>query len=333
MNYLAGKKILFICPSFFGYEHEIELGLKRMGARVDFYDERPFKTSFGKILNRIDFKFFINKKIKKYYSAILDRDELIGYDFLFVVAPETIPVDFLTALRSKNNKIKTILYLWDSIKNKNASKLIDSFDKVFTFDEADVVFSDNIEFLPLFYIDNYDKNNAVNDVAVYDFAFIGTAHSGRYNIVNKIVDGFDKEKCYLYFFSPSRMVFFLKKIFTKELHGISFNNISFKSMKSKDVIEVLARSKVVIDIEHPDQNGLTMRTIEMLGMQKKIITTNENVKRYDFYNPNNILVVDRESPNVKVDFLQSDYQSVDENIRNKYSLSTWLCNIFSSFNY
>lgn len=332
MNDLAGKKILFICPRFFGYEREIERELINLGACVDFYDERPFKSSVEKILNRLNLKFSINNKINNYYSDVLQRTVEIDYDYLFVIAPETMTPGFLKELKLKNKKIKTILYLWDSIKNKkNVSNIIEHFDKVFTFDRSDLAVNEKIAFLPLFYIAAYsNKGNACNNNR-YNLAFIGTAHSGRFNIVNAISKtvSIENTRDFLFFFSPSKLVFFLKKLLTNELNGLSIKNISFKPMTPSDVYSVLANSNIVIDIEHPGQNGLTMRTIEMLGMQKKLITTNKNVVDYDFYNPSNILVIDRSYPHIPADFLESSYQPVDETIRHKYCISAWLTYIFS----
>jgi|GEM_PF-6099694 len=50
MNPFEGKKILFIALKFFGYEKEIEQALLRMGAQVDFYDDRPKNTFVYKAL-------------------------------------------------------------------------------------------------------------------------------------------------------------------------------------------------------------------------------------------------------------------------------------------
>lgn len=331
MNDLSGKKILFICPRFFGYEREIELELINLGAKVDYFNERPFESSIAKILNRLNFKAAIKKSIEYHYSNIIQKSASVNYDYLFVVAPETMTTDFIKEIKENNKKIKTVLYLWDSIKNKkNAFDLIGHFDKVLTFDKTDSLINSKIEFLPLFYIDAYaQKYNQSRDI--YQLAFIGTAHSGRYNLVKKIIDdlGMKKNENYLFYFSPSKLLFILKKIFTNELNGISFKDISFNSMTSKEITSILADTNVVIDIEHPSQNGLTMRTIEMLGMQKKLITTNKNVADYDFYNKNNIIIVDRNNPQVDPAFIHSQYQHVDKEILEKYRLSTWLINLLS----
>lgn len=332
MNDLAGKKVLFICPRFFGYEHEIKCGLAKLGAQVDYYDERPFNSSIAKILNRLNFKTVIKKSIEDYYSDIFQNAVVADYDYLLVVAPETITADFIKNIKLNNTKIKTVLYLWDSIKNKkNASDLIEYFDKVVTFDKADSLMDSRISFLPLFYIDAYTKSLNKSKDYSYQFAFIGTAHSGRYKLVTTIADSLEMKKTsnYLFYYSPGRLFFLLKKLFTNELNGISLKDISFKSMTSEEIISVLADTKVVIDIEHPNQNGLTMRTIEMVGMQKKLITTNKNVMEYDFYHPNNILVVDREKPHINISFIHSEYHHIDDAIREKYSLSSWLINLLS----
>jgi hypothetical protein len=332
MSELAGKKVLFICPRFFGYEHEIKCGLTRLGAHVDYYDERPFNSSISKILNRLNFKTLIKKKIESYYSDVLRNAVAVDYDHLLVVAPETITADFIKKIKFDNPKIKTTLYLWDSMKNKkNASNLIGYFDKVVTFDKADSLMDSRVSFLPLFYIDAYAKDLNKSKDYSYLLAFIGTAHSGRFKLVTTIADslGMKKTSNYFFYYSPSKLLFLLKKLFTDELNGLSFNDISFKSMTSEEIISVLADAKVVIDIEHPNQNGLTMRTIEMLGMQKKLITTNRAVMKYDFYNPNNILVVDRENPRVDVSFIHSEYSCIDDDILCKYSLSSWLISLLS----
>jgi len=330
MNELTGKKVLFICPSFFGYEKEIEGELRLLGATVDFYDERPFRSSILKIINRLDFKKLIRNKINHYYNSILVMANIKKYDILFVVNPETMPIDFIRNLKGVCCNIHAVLYLWDSIKNKkNAIPLIGEFDRVFTFDKNDVEFNERINFLPLFYTRTYDRRN-YNDSCVHgpnnNATFVGTAHSDRFSLVNKIIYQLPASSFnnFIFLYCPSKLLFCLKKIFSNELKGVSFSDISFKSMDSNGIASVLMSSLFVIDIEHPNQNGLTMRTIEMLGMQKKLITTNKNIIEYDFYNPQNICIVDRYEPKIREGFINSKYEPTETSTLDKYSLHNWL---------
>ena len=82
-------------------------------------------------------------------------------------------------------------------------------------------------------------------------------------------------------------------------------------------------------MQHPKQTGLTMRTIETLGAKKKLITTNPHVKEYDFYRPENILIVDRYNPVITKEFLDAPWKEIPENIYKKYSISSWLNSIFA----
>ena len=41
----------------------------------------------------------------------------------------------------------------------------------------------------------------------------------------------------------------------------------------------------VLDIEHPKQVGLTMRTFEVLASGRKLITTNRSIINHEFYDP------------------------------------------------
>ena len=99
-------------------------------------------------------------------------------------------------------------------------------------------------------------------------------------------------------------------------------------MSQDKIIEIFDNSKVVLDINHPLQFGLTMRTIECIGAEKKLITTNKNIKDYDFYNPNNILIIDRENINIDMSFFEKEYQTLPDELYKKYSLTNWLRNIF-----
>ncbi len=87
------------------------------------------------------------------------------------------------------------------------------------------------------------------------------------------------------------------------MRDAKIDDFSFTSLSQEETLDIISQSKVVVDIEHPGQVGLTMRTLEMLGCQKKLITTNKSVREYDFYNEDNILVVERNNIKLNKSFL------------------------------
>ncbi|WP_394153211.1 hypothetical protein [Vibrio maritimus] len=58
-------------------------------------------------------------------------------------------------------------------------------------------------------------------------------------------------------------------------------------------LQYVNRSKVILDIVQEGQKGLTMRVIEALVAEKKLITNNVSVKDFDFYNESQFMVLHR----------------------------------------
>jgi hypothetical protein len=73
-----------------------------------------------------------------------------------------------------------------------------------------------------------------------------------------------------------------------------------------------------------------MRTFEALGSGRKLITTNKNILNYPFYNPNNILVIDRDQFNFNEDFFNLNYLNYDETFYSEMSINGWLEFIFKN---
>lgn len=321
---LKDKKIAVFCPAFFGYDNDIKNTLEKAGAKVSLLDERVFTNTLGRALVRLGFHRLINSYIDDFYSENL-VNKAKEIDYILLVNPETVSVDILEKARKVNPQIKIITYMWDSFRNKPYSKkYIDISCSFFTFDPSDAK-ENNIDFLPLFYVKEYDGLDV--KPIMYDFSFVGTAHSERFRSVSNITKGSDAK--FLFFYCPSYMVFLFKKYLKGELQGLKLSDVSFSSMSRTEVVSLVEKTNTIIDICHPDQIGLTMRTIEMLGAEKKIITTNSQVLSYDFYHPNNILYVDgKTSPETINEFVDVPYSPLECELRNKYSINSWIESLF-----
>lgn len=328
-NSLYGKKILFFSPKFFDYEIEIKNKLREMGAIVDFYDERMNPSSITKIIIRLN-KKIISNKIEKYYFGIINNIKNKKYDYVLFISPETITSKIMNNLKKVQNEAKFILYMYDSLKNKkNAVPLLKYFDSIFSFDKDDCQVNRNINFRPLFFLDDYSKTSVVDNFN-YDLCFIGTGHSDRYRVAKKIENNLKKleKKMYIYIYFPSIVLFLFKSFFDKVYKEFEKKDVGFKSLKKDEIIELYSKSKVVLDIQHPNQKGLTMRTIETIGSRKKLITTNSDISEYNFYRSENICVIDRNNPIIPMDFFQTDYIDIDETVYMEYSLGQWIREIF-----
>jgi len=229
MNLLSNKKILFIAPKFFGYEKEIIRKLTELGAEVDYFDERPENSFFMKTFIRLNLKKLINQKINHYYESILRKINSKTYDFVFFIVPETIRINHLKKLKQIQPSSKFILYMWDSIKNKkNVIDLIEYFDKIYTFDREDLNLFNNIEFMPLFYIDDYKKIGSNNNYK-YDLCFIGTAHSDRYKLLSEIQKQSMRMglNTFYFLYLSNKRIFWFKKLFDSKFRKAKIDEFSF----------------------------------------------------------------------------------------------------------
>ncbi|MGL5570611.1 hypothetical protein [Cetobacterium sp.] len=331
MEKFINKKILFFAPRFFNYEIEIKKKLEQLGAQVDFYDERMNPSNLDKVIIRLK-KKLLAKKIVNYYYNIINESKNKEYDYVFFLSPETITKELLQELKRNQKNAKYIIYMYDSIKNKkNAREILDEFDSHFSFDKNDCEIDSRFKFRPLFYLDEYSKFTEKTCDKKYDISFIGTVHSDRYGVIKSI-----KEQAILnglnvnfFMYFPSKVMYLIKKMFDKSYKNTEIKDFSFASISKEKVLDIISNSKIILDIQHPKQVGLTMRTIEMLGMKKKLITTNKNIKEYDFYNSDNIKIIDRNNPILDLDFIRNDYVEINADIYKKYSIGSWLEEIFS----
>jgi hypothetical protein len=328
MQKLLGKRILFIGPRFFGYEHDIANELRNQGAEVDFLPDRPFTSPILKALMRVRRELVLPFS-DKYFLDSLKPVQQKQYDLVFAVQGEGLSVKTLAILRALYPNARFVWYLWDSLRNKKSLiPNLSCFDECYTFDSADAMFY-GMKFRPLFFSPGFMRD--VDLVAKYQLSFIGTAHSDRFKIVSNIKNVLSPQtNCYWYLYLQAPWVFWAKKLTNSTYINSSISSFSFTPMSKKDVQQVFFDSFAILDIEHPQQTGLTMRTFETMGARKKLVTTNALVKNADFYNPDNIFVIERNKPpSIPDSFFSNPYVPLSASLYKKYSLQGWLTDVLS----
>ena len=213
---LQSKKILLFSVSFFNYEKIIAERLKELGADVDFYDERPSNSIFVKGLIRLKRDLY-KVQIDKYYKRILHEIKNKRYDYFLLIKGEVVPDFFIEELKALNPNIIMIYYNYDSFKNNpNARSILKYFDKKFSFDKKDAI-EYKINFRPLFFSNEYEEIRNFQTNSQFESMFIGTAHTDRYLISEKVKSWCDSNnfRSFAYYYSPSKYVFHFKRIFDK----------------------------------------------------------------------------------------------------------------------
>ena len=323
---LKNKKILLLYARFFGYDVIVKEKLQSYGAHVDLFDARANINSVEKAIRRINPSFYF-KKQRRFHENIQKMNGGIDYDFIF--SNDVLDVEILEQYRTLFPSATFVLYIDDSVKNmRGVEKTFRYYDRVLTFDKKDSV-EYNIAFRPLFYSDLFKEQGNLECENEYDISFVGTCHSDRINIISYIKNKFPQYSCYFFCYMQSWFMYYYHWLREKEYRQVEKNFFNFKSLSMMKVAEVMGKSRCVLDIQHPGQTGLTMRTIETIGARKKLITTNPDVLDYDFFCKENVLLINRKNPIIDEAFIECKYQPLTDEMYEKYSIDGWIKEVFT----
>jgi hypothetical protein len=239
------------------------------------------------------------------------------FDYTLVIRPDKFSLKVLEAVKIKSKKM--IAYQWDGLSRfPEVTETIDFFDEFYVFDKNDIESnSKKLSYTTNFYFDCY--NNLFKNEIKYDVYFIGSYDSRTQDLIRMCVEleSMGLKINVLLATSPK-----------KHLKKYKFITFLKKSLTYYENLEILSQSKIIIDLAHKElHTGLSFRAFESVGYNKKMITTNKTVKTMDFYNPQNIFVFDDDRIDL-IEFVKSEYISIPETIKNKYSFSNWFNYMF-----
>jgi hypothetical protein len=118
----------------------------------------------------------------------------------------------------------------------------------------------------------------------------------------------------------------LAQIFKKENADIlTFRR---KNISQKNLPDLYKNTKAILDLQRENQTGLSFRIFEAMALEKKFVTDNEKIESYDFYNPQNILILNKDFSNVEKSFFGTEYQKLPQDIYEKYTLDHWIKTVF-----
>lgn len=275
--------------------------------------EYKYKNLSQRLKNLI-FKTFLKKNLKTKFQSKDKLKELTNksFDKALIIRPDLL---HNTVLKEINKITKTSIALyWDSFSKIPEQVLtLDYFHLKFSFDKNDCELY-NLKINHNFYI----KSQTVVKPN-YDAVYFGS-YDKRLEDLNKILNALSCT-------NKNVKAFIFKKrgkIVNKNPLISIFNN----KTPFSEAIKYTEMTNVVIDLAHKNQIGLSMRPFEALGLNKKLITTNKEILNTDFYNPNNILLIDNvdkiQIPDV---FFTTPFQEIDSKIKEKYHIKNWLKNI------
>lgn len=314
---ILNKNILFIAPQFFGYANIIRKRLQEYGGNIDLFYELPVDY-FSKLLLQTPLR---HKVIDRYYEKIAKKLKK-SYDSIFVIKGLYIPINFYSLLKDRFPNAEFIQYHWDDIDlYPKIKQTFGYFDRIYTYNILDHE-KYNLIFRPFFYDESLVGGESHEKEI--DLFFIGSYTKPRMNFILRFFSLIPtKQICSVKYFYINVFTFLQERLPLKYCNVFCYSKLPYGAM-----MDYLCRAKTTLDVPYSPQQGLTTRSFEALGCKTKIITTNKNIVKYDFYNEANICIVDYDSPFVDINWIQKPYKEYSASILQKYTLEKWLEDIF-----
>lgn len=206
-------------------------------------------------------------------------------------------------------------YQWDGMSRfPKIKELVSLFDKFYIFDKKDLNQKHITYPTTNFYFDCYE-NDFKSIIPKYDAFYIGSYD----NRIKKLI-----EICEFLHSYGLKLNIVLLCTPKKNLKKYPYITFIKKPFSYYDNIKMVNNSKMIIDIHHEKiHTGLSFRPFEALGYDKKIITSNKNIKNYDFYDAKNVFVIEN-NPDEFKNFLNQKYTVANLDIKTKYGFTNWI---------
>lgn len=314
-------KMLLVGMGFHLYEDEIKKEFVRQGCFVDFcLDATHAILRTGRCLG----KRIHETLLKAYQNQLLQQIVNKDYDFVLVIVGRYLSREFLEQLKKLKPDMRLILYLWDDVNRvRNFKEVRSCYDVIYSFNDVDVQ-TYHLKFLPLFYLNRYVMHGHTQRPATYELFSAMTDYSDRYDVVKSILKS-NPNLSMKIFFATGNLKYIRRNIHFWDVRSLKAKGICFSrtDIRSDKLLRGIKNAKALLDIPFLGQEGLTIRTMESIAANKKLITTNENVKKYDLYHPDNVLVIHRSHPVIDQEWLQRPFKKLDRSVYDKYSVSQW----------
>ena len=318
-------KICVISFDFWGYDAHIVETLKEKGIEANHIKIGAVSyENFGERLTNFFSKVFLGKNLKyqKRQKFVIEQLDKLGHqDQILVLNADTFDHSTLEYMKKSTNRFITFLY--DNLDRCPVQDKLHFFDKIYSFDDKDIEKHGferltNYNYLPFLSQENQNPSEDALYITSYDKKRIK-----QLEILSRKFEEL-RLKFDLYVIGKKSWKNQLMKPFSK-------NKIVFtrKRINHENLPEFYKRTKVILDLMRENQYGLSFRVFEAMALEKKIITDNEKIKNYDFYNPNNILVLNKDFSNITKEFFETPYQSLPEGIYKKYTLEKWVERVFN----
>ena len=254
-------------------------------------------------------------KIKRFFKlCFIPKKAVEGFDII-VIFDNMILVPFLKLKANWHTRI--IYWRWNILTEAEAHKLwyVKPFCELWTFDEFDSKkygMNLNNQFYGII------PQRELPAPKYIKRAFCVCVDKGRYEELGEIRKLLIKYNVIC--------DFILVKEKNKNYNPCDSEWIKDEGISYSEFVERTINSDLVVDLVQHSQVGITVRVLEALFYNKKLITNNIAVKQYPFYNPSNVFIYGSDDELRIREFLESPYVEISKEIKEQYLIDQWIRN-------
>lgn len=328
MSSFKDKTIILAVPNHFGLPEVVTRNLEFLGFKVLLIPQNHsrIKLSVSKEITHFSKKIFNNDStFKANYCAKQNESAQIAFlekvekaHYALIIRPDLLSKTVLKAITAKSNF--SAAYQWDGMSRFPLAKsTVPYFDEFFVFDRNDVAKLPGTKAIDNFYFDYLPESDGIKQ----DVFFVGTFMKDR---IQELANLSLRLK-------SLNLAININVIYNKERHIKNYQNspIHFRreAMSFEENLKNTKASSIILDFQNSFHKGLSLRTFEAIGYGKKLITNNPLVKNYDFYNPQNIFIIENNLDLLPA-FLEMKYVDLPQELVSKYSFSAWVQFVFQN---
>lgn len=302
------QKVLLWMPFFMNYENTLKTALEKQ-YQVQLVDCDQFDQlildryrqssrivrGFQHLVKPLQTLGLERVQDTTYEQSIAKIDaSLNAYDIVFCINGAYTPDRAYEYIKEKNPSARTIFYAWDDLINLRKTRHLRFFEEQYSYNIEDCR-RRNMHYLPVF-VQEESKGHAKTDQ--YDITYIASAYSKeRVDFADMLFAMYGKQyRLFIYLYDPQMS---------------SRSQFAYcEPLSNSQYIDILRRSKAILDVPMATQQGPTTRAFDALLTKTKVITTNKHMKEYPIYSEN-ILIIDKEKPVIDAKFMSKSYMQTD----------------------
>ncbi|WP_104383947.1 hypothetical protein [Sphingobacterium sp. HMA12] len=321
-------KICIISFDYWNYDHHIVKKLQEKGIDASHINMGSYRyKNFGERAFNAISKIFLNRNIKhvKRQQYVLESLAKLGpQDKILVLNPHTL--DYKTIKQIKSYTPNLISYLYDNLERFPVEDKLDLFDKIYSFEDKDVK-KYGFEKITNY---NYLSDQPLKcDTIENDLFYITSYDKRRIKLLRKLASRLSTMKI------KSKIIVVGKQVWKEKIKQLSSNKLLNGYIQLRktpiyidEVLTEYKKNRVILDLMRDGQEGLSFRIFEAMALEKKIITDNPSILNYDFYDPQNILYIDKDLEILNESFFHTPYKRIAIELYRKYTLDSWLEKVF-----